>query len=363
MLKREGPPNMSANSKKQLRKRKARQRRVCMKKTKQQKASYVRRHYPEIEFQTNEADPDFVNLIKQATSSVSFDDPLVFSRVERNFYKSLKKHGGQAAIAALAGESPFTQGQENACQAFQVLMSLGNFIFKYIPKAELLRFIPYHDVQFVFVGNTVVARFSSLLQARGPFGSAFHSKLKPTLDVNGVSRTVAFSRHAIERICERIHPNWETYTGLGDVYAFFGRCVYFERCDLYGGQLGFTFFERCDNPLFWQYKYVLKVMGQENVRQAGGTCYYRVGYCPAVIDGDFIKAKTLLFPGYSGTPEYGLIRRSPLSESQKREMTEKASRLEAKYMVEHGDFDTIKWFHDNGVPQVVQLKQTVFQLD
>ena len=85
---------------------------------------------------------------------------------------------------------------------------------------------------------------------------------------------------------------------------FSDQCVHFERRpDFYNGQLAFTFFDAaagvslrviCD-----------EVLGGWNGKAEG--YYYRVGYCPAAIEGDFIKATTLFFLAISPTPEYGLI--------------------------------------------------------
>jgi len=171
---------------------------------------------------------------------------------------------------------------------------------------------------------------------------------------------VAFSRHAIEQTCERIVPRWTTYAGAGDVFAFFDRCVYFERRELHQDQLAFTFYDFCAPSVYWTYLYVQEVLGVENVDPNKGDCYYRVGYCPAVVEGDFVKAKTLLFPGFASTPEYGAIVRSNLPSSEKQELMKRARACNASCLQEDCDFSTIKWYHDNGVPQVVQLQREVF---
>jgi hypothetical protein len=126
------------------------------------------------------------------------------------------------------------------------------------------------------------------------------------------------------------------------------------------GQLGFTFYSTCGAPLFAQYRYVTDVLGEDNVDPARGPCYYRVGYCPSVIEGDFIKAKTLLLPGFSSTPEHSAVRASSLTRQEKEQMLRKAEHLDAISLYESGDFSLIKWYHDHGVPQVVQMQQTVF---
>ena len=85
------------------------------------------------------------------------------------------------------------------------------------------------------------------------------------------------------------------------------------------------------------------------------------GYCPAVVEGDFIKAKTLLFPGYASTPEYGAILRAPLSADRRDDMISSSRNLDAQQICESGEFSLIKWFHEHGVQQVIQTKRELFR--
>jgi hypothetical protein len=89
-------------------------------------------------------------------------------------------------------------------------------------------------------------------------------------------------------------------------------------------------------------------------------CYYRVGYCPVVVEGDFAKATTLLYPGYGGTPEYGLIVRSGLGREERRTLLDTASGMSRDVLERTGDFSLTKWFHDNGVPQVIETDEDFF---
>ena len=131
----------------------------------------------------------------------------------------------------------------------------------------------------------------------------------------------------------------------------FEQCQHFERCDLHGGQLAFTFYDQCAEG-FFHGLYVKEVLG-EGVA-IGHQSYYRVGYCPAVVEGDFIKAKTLLFPGYRGTPEYGVIARARIPADQKEILRQRAKTMDMDQLQRTGDFSLIKMFHDGGVPQVIQ---------
>ena len=89
-------------------------------------------------------------------------------------------------------------------------------------------------------------------------------------------------------------------------------------------------------------------------------CYFRVGYCPILIEGNFAIAKTLLYPGYKKTPEYGCLMSSSLAESQKAEMLVKATKQDVASLRETNDFSCVQWFHNNGVPQVIQTREEIF---
>jgi hypothetical protein len=105
--------------------------------------------------------------------------------------------------------------------------------------------------------------------------------------------------------------------------------------------------------------YVQNVLGEENVVPRQGPCYHRVGYCPVAFEDGFAKAKTFLCPGYDTTPEYGLVKASRLPELEKDLLIHYASSSDVTHVAEEG-VEAIKWFHDNGVPQVKQMRHVVF---
>jgi hypothetical protein len=85
-----------------------------------------------------------------------------------------------------------------------------------------------------------------------------------------------------------------------------------------------------------------------------------VGYCPVAFEGRFAKATTLLFPGFSKTPEAVALRRSKLLGDDKRRRTRLAEGSDQIRLVQSEDFSAIKWFHDNGVPQVIQTQRPFY---
>jgi hypothetical protein len=319
--------------------------------------------YPGFVFDSENGDPEFVELVKQAVAQIDFADRSVFQAWEAEVFRIIKQGGWKAGSARMneiiadAKERGF-EGAELGEVCFAV--HLGQVVFDLIGETELAKHLPVNDVAFYFGGGDVVGRFDSLLRAKGSGGTVYYSRKRPTLEIDGEKKIVAFSKHAIDRTCDRIKPDRKSYAAVCDVFCFLNYCVYFERCDLDGGQIGFTFYDMCGKAPFWQAHYVTDVLGQENVDPAKGECCYRVGYCPAIIEGGFIKAKTLLLPGFAKTPEYGAILRSSLNRREKQEMIEKAKHLDAGGLWKSNDFSVIKWFHDNGVPQVVQLQTPVF---
>jgi len=319
--------------------------------------------YPEFRFDTTGADPAFVQLVKQAVATINFEDRTIFPPWQQELYRILKRDGKRAVdecFTALHLEAAEAGQELGQIPLTSWLFNLGKVILRRIQENESHNFLPFSDFGTVPCRQSILVIVRSLLKAKGSGGTVYYSSRKPTVEIDGSPKIVAFSDHAIRQVCGRIKPRWKwNYAALGDLFAFFEQCVYFERSDLYGGQLGFTFFDRCHKG-FIQECYVDQVLGEENLDSKAGQPYYRVGYCPAVIEGDFIKAKTFLFPGYKCTPEYGLLVRSSLPWAEKRTRLEKVAELDAYKLFQSQDWSLIKWFHDNGVPQVVQIDREVF---
>lgn len=337
---------MSKPSERKRRKQKARERLNAKQKHRDREQRRYEQKFPTFRF-SGEADPGFEKLVRKALSSIDLRDRRLFHPTETEIYKGMKQNGPEMLLLLRCLEE-----SENHLQAVGFSMKLGNLVFSMIPEEELLRFIPYNDVLIHPAGQFIRVHFSSLLSQSSPGGTIYYSKNKPTIVIDGEKKIVGFSRHAIEQLCNRYGPRWQTYGGMGEVFAVFDKMQTFERCDLFDGQLAFTFFEECTERFFTGL-YVPEVLG----RPAKGEAYFRVGYCPAVIHGDFISAKTFLFPGYCKTPEYGTIHRADLFWNEKREMIEKATTLDLDTLQRTGDFSLIKFFHDNGVPQVIEKER------
>jgi hypothetical protein len=364
-IERQGFETMSKQARK-FKKQKKREREVKRRKLAQAKMRLeherrrqYRARYPAFRFDTAHSDSEFVRLVRKAVATINFEDTTIFQPWERKLYRVLKQDGANTLMHELRSlklDAP----EVGRLAAQHFVNNLGQTVLDRIPEDKRGVLLPLNDVLFAPQGWGISVIFRCLLRAKGPGGTVYYSRRKPTLEINGTPKIVAFSKHAIDRTCERLKPRWKSsYAALGDVFAFFDQCMYFEQCDLHGGQLAFTFYDQCDEG-FVQYQYVEDVLGVENLDRQAGKPHYRLGYCPAVIDGDFIKGKTLLFPGYASTPEYNAILRSSLPYAEKRQKIEEAKRLDSESLYTSQDFRLIKWFHDNGVPQVVHLHGRVF---
>lgn len=343
---------MSKPSAKKRKKQKTRQRAVANKKAAVAARRQYVRSYPQfVLLDAAEADPHFVAHVERAARSIDLRDRTLFSGFESSLYKQIKKHGHaftKELFEELAGD-PVTQAMW--------AIKLGQIIFNYIPKDRLLAYIPFNDVQVLFGGRDIYLKFRSLRQQSGANGIIYYSCRRPALDIDGVPKIVGFSRHAIERVCERIVPRWENYAALGDAFAFFDQCLHFERCDLYDGQLAITFFAECSKGYLSE-AFVDEVLGRQI--EDGQNFYFRVGYCPAAVEGDFVKAISLLPPGFRGTPEFTAIVQADIPRCEKTSMLQQATSMDLDRVKMERDFSLIKWFHEAGVPQVVESKQSFY---
>lgn len=322
--------------------------------------------YPDILIAREGADPEFIAAVTNAVGHIDFTDPAQFSVQERDVYRVIAKHGAAAADAAIKtmSEKLFVGGEVSVALKFPVFhlsLILGEIIFNQIPEDVRKNFLPYNDMCVGCAGTRFVLKFSQLKEQSGPGGTLYFSRHRPRISVNGEDKTVAFSRHAIERICMRLYPRWLSYASAGDAHAIFAACMHFDPVMLHGNQLAFTFFGPCGNENFACFAtYVNEVLGEEVMDTTKGAAYYRVGYCPIVVEGDFAKATTFLYPGYTATPEYGALRKSKLPFSEKERLKTLARENNATKTIIDQDVEVIRWFHQNGVPQVIQTQEALY---
>ena len=321
--------------------------------------------YPFLLIKEANGNPELVSLIKEASEKIYSSSFSGFSRLERKFYQDMRSANYSSALSAYkkAIAKPNDHGRltVSSKDIHLILSGFGEKLIELIPQESRSRLFPFNDFKVDFQGKNLEITFSSLLAKKSSEGTIFYGPRKPQIKFEENHYTVGFSRHAIQRICERQNPRYMTYNGLGDAFVFFGSCLYYKPVYLFGGQPAFVVFNLCDNQGFIQYEYLKRVLGKENYKKEQGRCYYQVGYCPVVFHEGFAVAKTFLIPGYTGTPEYGLLINSDLPHHEKGRLLQMTHNATEDDVILKENWELIKWFHDNGIPQVVQLKEKVFE--
>ena len=319
-----------------------------------------RAEFPDFVFWEEHGNPDFVDIVKEA---IRYFDFATLERREQDTFRLMKRKGANFVLATLKDDMRQAR-EEDKSRVYSDFMwanSLGNAIFSHIPDAMKCSFLPMNDVQFEYRDDVIVAKFRSLLTQRSSGGTTYYSRHKPTIEFEGKEYIVGFSTEALRRTCERRRKDPLKYAALGDVYAYFEDCQYFEPCTLRDGSPAFSFFDECFDCSLWLC-WAKTILESKEVDPTQGKLYYRVGYCPIAFDQGFAKAKTLLFPGFKKTPEYEALDTAHMSPDTKRDLKRLAtddgcmSRL-----LETNDVSALKWFHDNGVEQVIQTNKPLFR--
>lgn len=272
--------------------------------------------------------------------------------------------GWTALVNNAAAEiTDMTRGQVERGLAHLVEKELGNGILQCAPQHLVRRVMPTSCFTLKPDGKRWRVRCRSLSEVKTTYGHLLQSPHLPTVRVNGVRRTIAFTRHAIDQLADRIIPRWrEHYIGVAYVFGFLYECVHFGKAVLSNGQQAFVVFNSClrAGKLLRAYmRELLKVTTDKELIDH----YYVVGYCPVVLDDGRAVAKTFLTPGYYQTPERQTLKPG-------------SGRIELLRDVEMASDDgintvsastcdrtrsAIKWFHTHGVPQVMKIQKDVFK--
>ena len=237
---------------------------------------------------------------------------------------------------------------------------LPEVVFELIPKSVREDYLPFCNADFVCGGTKdgkgILVLFFELLRASTPWGTAYYSANRPTVSVGGEKKIVAFSDHAVRNIEARLGGDPLSHGGSYDAFAYMRHCVYFEPAEVTGGaRVSFAMFERSQRQYF-SAVYCKKILGKE---VDDSSFYYRLGYAPADVEGEFLRARTLLLPGMDGTAEYHwyLLHHG---EQKKQELRKRVDALARLRLEPAPDFSLLREFHA-AIPQVVQFDFPVFR--
>jgi hypothetical protein len=259
---------------------------------------------------TRNGDRDFVRLV---TSALNRFDPKELPKYHQTYWSWVCQLGAEEArirfnrvLVDAVAENP--DRSDIPLADISLDCGIGDLVFRMIPESEHRRFLPVNDVEFHAVGKALKVTFRSLQKRRTARGTTFYSRYEREVRFDNRDYVVGFSKHAIDRLCERINPHWMRYDGLGDVFAYFDKCVHFQPCRLADGSPAFTFWDEIGDRRFWHYRYVEHVLGVANHSPTGGRTLLPGGLLPGGVRGEVRQSDDVALPrlledtGGSGAP-------------------------------------------------------------
>jgi hypothetical protein len=302
-------------------------------------------------------DPTFVAAMRQAWTRLDLQDRTQFSADECLLLQFQRMHGLRRVYEKGLGVQGRTRSPESHHYEWTTLQTavanlIGDKLFALLGPEEVAQWWPYHDLA-VWPGRTDRAwtlRCASLCPHATREGRlCYYAEGRPTLTLQGKRRVVAFAPHAIHRIAERLAAPGRSWATMGDIFNYVHTYRYFEPAELYPRQPAFAMYQEClAGHVSACYADAILDAPDPHVTYA-----YRMGYCPVVEDGDVWVATTVLMPGFTGTPEYGVLQRASLGLGVKERMLEQCQALSYTQVATTGDFSLLRWFHTHGVPQVI----------
>jgi hypothetical protein len=327
--------------------------------------------YPRIVLRPDGGDPAFVAAVQQLVNGFDFENPSCCGERHRKIFKMFRAVGAQETLRRmeiLMEEAPQAGFDANVVEHTFIdplVLHVGKWIFARLPDEYRTLPLPFHYFTVIPYGNALHVVFRFLPTASSEHGTIYFSPAEPKVAFGGGRWKVGFFRHAIERVCERLCPVEHIgYSHFNVCEIYFRTCVYYEPLELPDGQHAIRLFQDCqpagpddDDP------YVTKVLGLERHPRGRTRLYHTLGYCPIAFVGPRAVAKTFLFPGFRNTPEDHLVRTTAMPAAQRRLLLDIASDNTAQKVHQAEGLKAIKWYHDNGLPQVYEMTRQVFTFE
>jgi hypothetical protein len=325
--------------------------------------------YPEFVIDETDGAPPFVAAVRTLLDQFDFKSNRCCSPQFRTLCELFKRIGlsgldRRRELLEAAGHTvtaDFTVTDGHALLMHLLLTQIGTWVFQNLPKRYTEKPLPYHyfniepledsfRVGFSFLPSIRVAELSSPI---------FSSPLGPSIEMGGGTWKIGFTDHALERACTRIsrvHPI--TYPDFFLCHHYFENCIYFEPLTLQNGQVGVKLWNEVTTES--EATYVSQLLNEHTFSADRRNVCYVVGYCPLEIIRFHAVAKTVLFPGYRNTPEAALLNAASLPQHLHENLKLAAENNTLARLLSEETVDVMRWYHQNGVPQVRELSQPLF---
>ena len=321
-------------------------------------ANRERNRWPTVFLENEDAPTTVVKAVKRAISAMDLSDKKRFGSTSRRFFKQQKKEGFRSAIQSVFDisnqewEIDPNPGDRPSRVAMRVMQVIGDYLLLLAP--EIKGFIPQTAFRIEPLkpyGRDWLLRFSTIESRSTPNGRIYFSTNKHTATVGDQTKIMSFTSHAMKQAMHRAFVNWQSYVGMGNAHGVFQCCSYFEPTVLHnasGDSPAVSFYLPCTDS-FPSWRIVEACVGDQI--ESDKHYYWRAGYFPLVDFEEHWVAKTFLLPGYRGTQERLLIKRSGLPWEQRRTLCDRVEDARV-------DIDLVAWFHKNGVEQVKSISFT-----
>jgi hypothetical protein len=313
---------------------------------------------------TPACDPAFAAAMRAVWARLDLRNRQQFSEAEALVLRAMRMHGlgtlYQWSLSAADRLQPAGWHRQRAADVACMLGTIvGDALFALLTPAERAQWLPVHgcEIRPGRGGRTFEILCDSLgVVEWGDGQRAYYSALRPTVLLQGRRLPIAFTAHALARLQARGTPAIDSYDSWHDRFAMVAYQNYADPAAVYPDQPAFSLFDTC-MPGFLTEHYVLAL---QDVLPPAPRYAYRLGYCPSVQAAGFHVAKTLLVPGFIGTPEYSVLLRTSLDAALKQRLLAQCEELSADRLAQTLDLGLMRWFHQHGIPQVMPAPPDLF---
>lgn len=309
--------------------------------------------YPKFVFASynkREVSENFVNAIKYALKNFDYNNPACINRENKRLLKRIKKYGIENEMNIPCSG---LKDNDESEQFFRTQMLLGNWVYNFLSDKKMLSpFLPMNDCSFILSHDWRIS-FRGLLRKSTPKGFSYYSPKCPLVKLDGVDYIISYSNHAMERMSQRCIGDHLTYVANGDLFSYLYDKNKIEICEVFhnGESIpAIALYKECV-PGFSSYQYVTQVVG---CGSRMNVYYHKLGYIPLWIYENFARGITFLTPGMKGTPEDMLIQTKCSRKDAISLYAGVKNTISFENFMESMDLSTIKWFHENGVKQIIK---------
>lgn len=189
--------------------------------------------------------------------------------------------------------------------------------------------------------NNFTVNFYTLRRSKTPGGTAYYGPSNPQVTIEGRKRTLAFSRHAMERIAERA-CNLRPYYSRAVVCGYLHGREHYQSCELptAGPAIAIGTEGSCRH---YDPDHINRVLFPTD-----DNLIYRIGYAPIVFFEHLAIAKTFLPCGMRNTPEEQILKESDLPVELRAAYQAKIIEFAKRGWLHPHEVQILEWFAEQG---------------